>query len=541
MRNRLPRIAAFVAVALLLNICAFASAYNAHPKIVVLIVVDQLRGDLLERHRDQFVEGGFRLLMDRGAYFSNCNYQYVNTRTGPGHATIGTGTYTVGHGILANEYWDAARKKTLNTTDDPDVRILGADNASVGGSSPQYLQSSTFADELKLATGGKARTFGVALKDRAAIFPVGYSANGAFWIDRNTGLWITSTWYMEKPPAWLVEFNQGRRAEKYRNLDWKDLNGTVLGNTRPREKNGKPVDYYNNIGATPFGTDYTIEFVRELIEREKIGEGPATDLLSVSFSAPDILGHVVGPDSREQRAMLLALDRQLADFFAYLGRRFGLANVVIALSADHGIAPVPEVAAAMRIPAKNLKPINPRNQLNAALSKSLGRTADYVPFFTYPLAYLNPEAFAGANMKEPEAERAVGEALKQIGMRGYYTKSQLAIGDIPNTAFRTKYLNSYSPLWGWWVLGEPAPFMLSDDPGGTDHSMPYSYDTHVPLAFYGVAFRAGNYRQASEPVDLAVTLSSLLGINPPPSATGRVLTEAFANNPAAASQMESGR
>lgn len=531
MRIQLKRSAAAIVATLLLSISAFGSAYNARPKMVVLVVVDQLRGDLLERYHDQFVENGFRLLMDRGAYFSNCKYQYANTRTAPGHATLGTGTYTLGHGILANEYWDPAQKKTVDMIDDPNVRIIGADKVGSRGASPLSLQSTTLGDELRLATGGKARVFGVALKRRAAILPVGFSANAAYWIDYDSGLWVTSTWYMQQAPEWLLEFNRGRRAEKYQNLEWKDADGAVIGNTRPKVKNGKPVNYYDNVGATPFGNQYTVEFVRELIEREQIGEGPATDFLSVSFSATDILGHDVGPDSREQRAMILALDRQLADFFAYLGRRFGLANVVIALSADHGIAPVPEVAAALRIPAKNVKASGPRVQLNNALSKSLGRTAEYVPYFTNPLAYLNPEAFGAVNMKEAEAERAVGEALKQIGMRSYITKSQLASGDMPPTVFRTKYLNSYTPLWGWWVIGEPAPFMPSYDPGGTDHSVAYSYDTYVPLAFYGVAFRPGNYRHSVEPVDLAVTLGSLLGINPPTSAVGRVLSEAFVMTP----------
>jgi predicted AlkP superfamily pyrophosphatase or phosphodiesterase len=511
---------------------AIASAYNARPKLVVLIVVDQLRGDLLERYHDQFVEGGFRLLMDKGAYFSNCNYQYANTRTAPGHATIGTGTYTLGHGILANEYWDAVQKKKFDSTFDSDTRQIGGDRTGTS-SSPRALLATTFSDELRLATAGKSRVYGVALKDRAALLPVGYSANGAFWIDRVNGQWVTSTYYMKEPPAWLVDFNHGKRAEKYLNLDWKDADGNIVGHTRAKERNGKPMNYYDTVGETAYANDYEIEFTRELIERENLGEAPTTDFLSVSFSAPDVLGHRVGPDSPKHRAMLLALDRQLAGFFSYLARRYGLANIAIALTADHGISPVPEYSTSVRIPGKSVRSEDPRKQLNAALSKSLGKTADYVPATLFPLAYLNPDAFAAVNVKEADAEHAVGEAMKQIGFRNYFTKTQLANGDVPNTVFSRKYLNSYSPNYGWYVFGLPAPYNVDEPPGETDHSMPYGYDTHVPLAFYGVAFRPGNYREAAEPVDLAVTLSSLLGINPPSSAVGRVLSEAFASTPAA--------
>jgi len=531
MRTSLPRSVAVIAAICVLAISSVASAYNARPKLVVVIVVDQLRGDLLDRYHDQFTEGGFRLLMDRGAYFSNCYYQYANTRTAPGHATIGTGAYTLGHGILSNEYWDLEQKKVRTTTEDSRFKTIGGDR-QVGGSSPRHLMATTLADELKLGTAGKSRVYGVGLKDRSAVLPVGFTADGAFWIDRANGQWVTSTYYMQQPPAWLVEFNSGKRADKYLNLDWKDTNGTVVGSTRPKQKNGKPVDYYYNVGATPFANDYTIEFVHELVEREKLGEGSNTDFLSVSFSAPDILGHDVGPDAPEHRAMIMALDRQLAGLFSYLARRIGYANLVIALTADHGVSTQPEHANSLRMPARNVKSEKPAVQLNAALSKSLGKTADYVPFLSYPLAYLNPEAFAALNMKEAEAEKAVGEALVQLGMRSYVTKTQLATGDVPNSVFRTKYLNSYSPFGGWYVMALPSPFFVSHDPKGTDHSMPYSYDTHVPLGFYGLAFRPGVYRSAAEPVDLAVTLSSLLGVNAPSSAQGRVLTEALAPVPA---------
>jgi predicted AlkP superfamily pyrophosphatase or phosphodiesterase len=512
------------ALFLLLATAAFSSAYNARPKLVVVIVVDQLRGDMIERYHDQFGEGGFRLLMDRGAWFSSCYYNYANLRTGPGHSTIGTGTYTLGHGIFSNEWYDVTQQKIVTSVEDANTRLLGAD-VKGAGSSPHNLLTDTIGDELKLATQGKARVYGIALKDRAAILPVGFSADAAFWIDHETGVWLTSSYYAKQAPAWLLKFNGEHRAEKYLNLEWKDANGKVLSSTS-LEKDGRKRDFYSAVGATPYAADYTFELARELVDTEKLGDGPNTDLLVISLSNNDILQHDVGPDSPQEKEMMLATDRQLAGFFAYIGRQIGLANVTIALTADHGAAPEPEYAKSLRIPANAFDGKKYRAVLNGILSKNLGKTAEYVRGYDHPNTYLNESAFVALNLQEAAAEKAVGEALKQAGALGYVTKSQLASGEVPNTVFRQRYLNSYSPYGPWYVFAIPRPFTLGY-PTGTDHSLPYSYDAHVPLAFFGVSFKPGQYRQTVEPVDLAPTLASLLGINPPASAVGRALHEAF--------------
>jgi hypothetical protein len=369
---------------------------------------------------------------------------------------------------------------------------------------------------------GKSRVFGIALKDRASVLPAGFAADGAYWIDRATGTWITSTYYRSELPNWAQDFNSHKRAEKYLNQEWKDGNGNVLRTTKPVE--GKAGNFYDLVGSTPLANDYEFEFARELIIYEKLGNGPATDLLIISLSANDILGHKVGPDSPEMQAMALATDRQLAGFFEFLGHQIGLANIWIALSADHGIAPLPKVAAGLRLPATNVQSDKIRAQVNSGLSARLSHPAEYVKEFDYPVAWLNPEAFAAVKVNEQDAERDVGEALKQAGLRSYYTRSQLERGDAPNTELGLKYLHSYSPLGGWYVLGVPPPFAIGFV-GGTDHATPYNYDTHVPLVFYGLPFQAGTYRTHAEPVDLAATLASLLGINAPTHSIGRVLTE----------------
>jgi len=527
---RLPRPLSVALLLLGVMPSALASAYNAHPKLIVVIVIDQFRGDYLERYRDQFGDGGFRLFLDRGAYFTDCNYDYANTRTAPGHATLFTGSYTSGHGIVANEWWDPQKKKRVTSVEDDTTKLVGVGGGKTGpGASPHNLLSDTLGDELKLATGGKARVFAISLKDRAAVLPAGFSGDAAYWIDQKSGDWITSTYYRPDLPEWVRNFNSSHRAEKYWNREWKDSDGNTLGSTASRSgKDGAPAGFYEIVGSTPFANDYQLEFAKELVLYEKLGTGSVTDLLVISLSANDILGHQVGPDSPQMRGMALELDRQLAEFFNFLGHQIGMANVWMALSADHGVAPLPEFAKTLRLPAANLDAKALREQINSLLSKKYAKKADYVLDLDYPLAWLNEDAFAGIFLghKESEDEADAGEAMKQAGLAGYFTKSQLARGETPPTEIGRRYAHSYSPEGGWYVVGIPSPFLVGITKG-TDHASPFSYDTHVPLAFYGLAFQPGTYRTHAEPVDLAVTLASLLGINAPAQATGRVLTEAL--------------
>src|ERR1700722_7585151 len=511
----------------------FASAYNGHPKLVVVIVIDQFRGDYLERYRDQFGEGGFRLLLDHGANFTDCNYDYANTRTAPGHATLFTGAYTDGHGIAANEWWDQKKKHKVTSVEDDTTKLVGlAPDATEGklGSSPHNLLADTLGDELKLATQGKSRVFGVSLKDRAAVLPGGFSANAAYWIDPATGTWITSTYYRPDLPKWAQDFNSANRAAKYWDRDWKNTNGDVLRSTAHRKgKDGSDAGFYEVIGSTPFANEYELEFAKQLVVYENLGAGQATDLLAISLSPNHILGHQVGPDSPEMAAMALALDRELADFFNFIGNQIGLANMWIALSADHGVSALPDAARKFRIPAASLGAGKLEAQINGALTAkfSPGHGASYIKF-DYPLAWLDQEVFAAAHIKEHDAETAVGEAMKQADLvRDFFTKSQLAEGEVSATALGKKFLNSYSPEGGWYVMGVPNLYTVGSATG-TDHASPYTYDTHVPLAFYGLPSRPGTYRTHAEPIDMATTLASLLGINAPTHAVGRVLTEALA-------------
>ena len=290
------------------------------------------------------------------------------------------------------------------------------------------MLADTLGDELKLATQGQARVFAVSLKDRAAVLPGGFAADAAYWIEPKSGAWITSTYYRSDLPKWAQDFNSGNRAAKYWDRDWKNNNGDILRSTAHRKsKDGSDAGFYEVIGSTPFANEYELEFAKQLVVYEGLGGGRATDLLSISLSANDILGHQVGPDSPEMAAMALALDRELADFFNFLGHQIGLANVWIALSADHGVSALPDAAKKLRIPAANLDAGKLEVQINGALTAkfSPGHAATYIKL-DYPIAWLDQDAFVAAHIKEQEAETAVGEAMKQAGLRALFHQVAIA-------------------------------------------------------------------------------------------------------------------
>ena len=513
---------------LLAALACFGSAYQASPKLVVILIIDQFRGDYLERYHSEFGANGFRLFTDRGAYFPACYYQYANTLTAPGHATIATGAYSPAHGIFSNQWWDPAQKRVITSVEDSSTKLIGGEVEGIGAS-PHNLLADTLADELRLATQGQSRVYGIALKDRAAILSTGFSANGAFWIDDDSGAWLTSTYYMSAPPRWLLAFNGQDSAKKYLNQEWKDTDGTLLASTKPHNfDDGKPVSFYELVGSTPFGNDYEFDFARELIQQEKLGYGAVTDLLVISLSANDILGHLAGPDAPEMRAMALALDRQIGEFVGFLNQQYGQGQYWLALTADHGVAPTQSTDKQLKLPGGSPSSSELRTQLNKDIGARLHKQADYIRSISYPMVFVNSEAFP-PNVSESETEIYVAEAMKANGFLNAFTKEQMGNGELPPTSLGHLYLNSYSPYGGAWVMGVPMPFAYNATSKSiANHGSPYSYDQHVPLAFYGAAFKPGVYRDQVEPIDLAPTLAVMLGINKPTSSGGRVLTEAIA-------------
>lgn len=518
---------------------AKATAYDANPKLVVILVIDQFRGDYLDRYRADFkTEDGFNLFLKKGAYFPNCYYGYANTMTAPGHSTIGTGAYTSGHNIGVNDWWDLSRSTahTFSSVQDADYPLLGASSDAGSGASPRNELASTIGDEVVLSTGGRAKLFGVSLKDRAAILTSGHASQGAYWIDHATGHWESSTYWMKDLPGWVKAFNTS----------------DAVGRAR-KEAGAASGDFYEKVGATPAAVQYELNFTKALVAAEKLGTHDVTDVLTLSISSTDILGHQVGPDSPEQRKMIDAVDGQLNDFFEYLDAHVdgGLANVWVALTGDHGVATSPANAAKEGMPAA----VFPYAAMNAELNKELnakltpGHQTRFVLGGELPFVQLDYQSFAAANMDERAAEGLVAtmipgalaevqkghfatpnsRELQPAMLRHVYTKLQIAAGDIPNTQEGKLILNSYTTNGGWWVYVTPGVDQLPAGHGGTGtgHFSPYSYDRHVPLAFFGSPFVPGAYLEHAEPVDIAATLAALLRVNRPSACVGRVVTEAI--------------
>jgi hypothetical protein len=480
-----------------------------------------------------------------------------------GHATIGTGAYTDGHGIGSNEWWDLKRNtdRVISSVEDERYRIVGdfedvpvvpgtvvLPTANRIGASPLNLQATTIGDEVRLATGGQAKLYGVSLKDRASILPSGQTANAAYWIDQATGRWVTSTYYMAKLPDWAIAFNKGPR----------------IGQAVKEAGLEDTAQFYNLVGRTPAANSYELDFAKALIENERLGQDPVTDVLTVSLSANDILGHQTGPDSDDEKAMVVSLDKDLNGFFTWLDAKVGLTNVLVAFTADHGVAPVPSQSAGLGVNAAKVD----LDELSASVNEALNRRfspgmkkAYLLP--TQELRYieLDPRAFGA--MSEREAEQAVVDAVPAAmrarggpillpnnnaiveGDRKYNearldpspaigflrSRVDLADGKVPATQFGELISHSYTANGDWYVMLFPTAYQMEYDSGiQTTHFSPWSYDRHVPLGFYGAEFVPGYYRQQVAPVDIAATFASLLGVNAPSASVGHVLT--FALKPA---------
>lgn len=534
---------------------AQAQVYAGKPKLIVIVVIDQFRGDYLNRYRSEFKGRGFRLFMDEGAWFTDCYFDYANTKTAPGHATLGTGAYSDGHGIESNEWWDASRSNEhkVSSVEDERYQLVDLPAGSIPanapgapasaakfviGSSPLNLRATTLGDELRLATQGRAQVYGISLKDRAAILPAGQSANGAFWIDNSSGQFTTSTYYMEHLPEWARAFNAGGRIAQA------EREAKVEGTTQ----------FFELVGRTPAANSYELDFAKALITGEKLGQSGVTDLVTISLSPNDIQGHQFGPDSEFEGQMVLSLDHDLDSFFGWLDQAVGLKNVWLALSADHGIAPVPGEAAKLGIHAAAVNMQTVYAEVNAKLSArySPQAKADYLmPGPDLPYVVLDKQAFQKAGVDEKAAEEAVATLLPEVvaglapkpdgplplqhrltpapQVAGVYTRLALAHGQLPPTEWGRLLAHSYAEHGNWYVMLLLSAYQMEGSSAfaGTTHFSPWSYDRHVPLALYGAPFLPGEYHNRVAPVDLAPTFASLAGVNQPSAAVGRVLTEAL--------------
>ena len=531
------------------------------PRLVLLIVVDQFRYDYLERFGDLFVPNGIKRLMRDGASWTQSNYDHMPTYTAPGHGTMMTGAYPAESGIIGNEWLDRASGKRITSVTDESVKVLGGGPTEIG-SSPSRLMASTVGDEMRLATNDRAKVIGISVKDRSAILPAGRHANAAYWFSTSTGTMESSTYYFKQLPAWVNIFNAARPADKYFGARWERLLPekeylrragpdsppweavTARGDTNAFPHvitggaAGPGTDFYWALDASPFTNEVLLSFTEQAITNEQLGQDDETDVLTVSFSANDYVGHRYGPYSQELMDSVLRVDQDIAKLLDFVDAHVGLANTLIAFTADHGVAPIPEHAAALGLGGARIQ----ANDLFTTIGKALSVRYphdDYLLRFKEGNTtrewlinsnlYFNYDALRRDNVNVDEFSQAVcAAALTVPGIARCFTRIQLMRGATSITdPIERRALHGFYPARSGDAVLVTDPFKYLADTITATHGTPYSYDTHVPMIIMGPGISAGRYLEAASPTDIAPTLAALLRITPPSNSVGRVLMEAL--------------
>ena len=547
-----------------------SSQQGKRPRLVLLIAVDQFRYDYLERFGDLFGPNGFRRLLRDGASWTQSNYDHMPTYTAPGHATMLTGAYPAETGIVGNEWPDRATGKNVSSVSDTTVTSLGG-APNEPAASPKRLMSSTVGDELRLVTNDRSKVIGISIKDRAAILPAGRHANAAYWFSGNNGNMVSSTYYFNDLPSWVVSFNNSHPADKYFGKKWERLLpeseylkragadappweniGNIAGdtNTFPHTVTGGATStgsaFYNALDFTPFSNDLLVSFTEQAITSEQLGQDDDTDVLSVSFSANDYVGHRYGPYSQEMMDVTLRVDQQIGALLDFVNAKVGLSNSIVIFTADHGVAPIPEHAAALGLGGARIRGDDVIKALRSGISarynpqnKTPDNTADYIYKYEYSGAlrdafangnvYFNYDALKRDGVNLDDITEVAGQAALTVpGIARFFTRSQLQRGETSITdPIERRALHGFYPSRSGDLVLIPEPYKYLNETITATHGSPYSYDTNVPTVIMGAGINPGRYYEAASPADIAPTLCALLGITKPSAATGRVLTEAL--------------
>lgn len=522
-------------------------------KLVLIIMIDQFRYDFIERFWDLYGNDGFRRLVTDGAFFTNANFDYVPTVTAAGHAAVHTGSVPALNGINGNYAVDPETGRLSALVADKESRMVtnaGRDE-KLPSASPRALVGTTIGDQIRLSNNFQSKVVALSQKDRAAILPGGQRPNGAFWFNNSTGAFVSSDYYFKELPAWAKQFNVSSRPDKYFGAKWDRAlpeeayrramsehlpeQQRPVGQDFPYTINGgedKPgPKFYQMFEYTPFALEYLENFAKAAIEGESLGADQHTDLLSISFSAPDLLGHSYGPDSQEVLDMYVRLDRVIADLLNYIDRRIGLANTLVAMTADHGVAPIPRRMELLGLDAGVIERSKLTDAVNQALKARFGGDK-WVMTFANEMLFLDRKQMRELKADPAEVERVAGEAALTVkGIANYFTRTQIIEGRMPAGALSRRVMNGfYRPRAGdVWIITKPFSFVFEGFALATTHGSPYRYDTHVPVILFGSGVRAGRYYNEATPSDIAPTIAAMIGVEPPSGSVGRVLVEAIAN------------
>lgn len=553
---------------LLLVASLFTAQLNAQerPQLILQVTVDQLRGDLPTRYYDRLGEGGFRYLWESGIVYRDAHHAHANTETIVGHATLATGAHPSNHGMVGNLWFDRETGFTTYNVEDPNFRLL-TQGASVDanteidptqraarseGRSPAAMLVTTFSDELRSNTGGKAKVIGVSVKDRGAISMAGHSGT-AYWFSKANGEFVTSTYYLDEYPDWVSAFNVAKPAQQFAGTTWEllhDRDSYLFGDSDDREwetdvggfgrtfphsfGDGSSKYFTTWLTLSPPGDELVLDFAKQALVEEQLGQDAVTDYLSVSFSSTDYVGHVFGPSSLEAEDNILRLDRTLADLFAFVDKHVGLENTLIVLSADHGGPDTPGYLNSLSIPAGYVDPGS--WDKDAAITRIKDRfdiEDDLIAAYDHPYVYFSDAVKNNREIDQEALEAAVVEELSKFhGVSLAVSSSALRRGNLPDTDLYRAVVNNFNSKRSGevFIVFEPNWF-INDMEGLTvasTHGSPWRYDTYVPIVFAGSALTAQTVDRRVHTVDVAVTLSAYMGIKPPSGSAGVPLIEVLA-------------
>lgn len=511
------------------------------PKLVVGIVVDQMRWDYLYRYYDRYdPKGGFRRMLDQGFSCENTLIPYTPTYTACGHSSIYTGSVPAISGIAGNFWWDRTQMRSVYCTEDKSVNTVGSSSA-LGKMSPKNMLVTTLGDELKMATNFRSKVIGVSMKDRGSILPAGHSANAAYWYDNTTGDWITSTYYMQQLPGWAADFNKNKIVDKYYKEGWKLLRDSnsykqstaddksyeskSLGLKFPYDLNKFIGKDYGKIISTPYGNTITADFAKAALIAEHLGEDEFTDLLAISFSSPDYIGHGYGPNSIEAEDGYLRLDQDLGKLFDFLDSKVGKGKYTVFLSADHGVAQVPEYMLENKMPGGRVF----MNDVTKAFNKKLAEEYKISNLIVYDDNYqlaLNHPAIDSAGIDKAALTKKIMNMLAaDSGVTRVFPIEDLNLVPLPGR-IREMMNNGYYPNRSGDIQFILKPnYIDAWNNSGTTHGLWNPYDAHIPLLWYGWGVKKGKTNRTTHMTDIAPTLSALLHIQAPNGNVGEVIPE----------------
>jgi predicted AlkP superfamily pyrophosphatase or phosphodiesterase len=545
----------FLSAFLLLTALSNISGQGAYlppdkPAIIVGIVVEQLRFDQLERLRDKLSDNGIKRMINEGTFFRNASFDYILTQSAPGYSTIATGTEPSYHGITSDSWYLPLKDELIYCTKDISVNPVGGSYES-GLHSPVNMNASSFADELKTATGKKARVYSVGIKEYAAIFSGGHAADGVFWYDNTTGTWMSSTYYMKQLPPWVNDFNALKYSDTYLNTTWNLLRqpsdySTCLPDSNKFESgfnglNHFPYDVgklsrssgrnaarnYAFIRETPFSDALTTDFAIKLIEKEGLGTDDVTDFLSICYSSTDYIGHRFGPSSVESADAILRLDKNIETLLTYLNDKLGKKNILVYFTSSHGVSEIPSVMEDTRIPAGYFKQNQALQLLRSYLNAVYGE-GNWVRGFSERQIFLNRTLIEDARIPIEDIQKKTARFLIQFsGVASAYPYYAFEVNDFGNGHLR-KIVNNFSPQRSGDVIVILNPGWVEREGDQlTNHNSPYEYDSHVPLIWYGWTVNRSTVMRKVNMTDIAATLSSLCRIPYPNACTGEPMSELF--------------